>query len=150
MGKIRQVPSAIRGWNTERYTRRFASKRYTRDEDDGEDAFAGCIWRGMTTSSRTRTVLLEDVQSVPRCIIRTSRMLTRRGVHSRAVFISLSASNCAAFIRGRRLFAEIRYILCSAFIYSGSLHGAAQYNEQMHAHAGTEVPHCALGVNCHT
>ena len=36
-------------------------------------------------------------------------MLTRRGVYSRAAFISLSASNCAAFIRGRRLFAEIRY-----------------------------------------
>ena len=31
-------------------------------------------------------------------------MLTRRGVYSRAAFISLSASNCAAFIRGRRLF----------------------------------------------
>ena len=31
-------------------------------------------------------------------------MQIRRGVYSRAAFISLSASNCAAFIRGRRLF----------------------------------------------
>ena len=37
-----------------------------------------------------------------------AHVLTRRGVYSRAAFISLSASNCAAFIRGRRLFAEIR------------------------------------------
>ena len=50
MGKIRQVRSAIRGWNTERFaSRRFASKRYTRDEDDSEDAFAGRIWRGSRT-----------------------------------------------------------------------------------------------------
>ena len=46
---------------------------------------------------------LEDLDCLP-------RMLTRRGVYSRAAFISLSASNCAAFIRGRRLFAEIRYL----------------------------------------
>ena len=31
-------------------------------------------------------------------------MQIRRGVYSRAAFISLSASNCAALIRGRRLF----------------------------------------------
>ena len=41
----------------------------------------------------------------------TLRMLTRCGVYSRAAFISLSASNCAAFIQGRRLLAEIRYVL---------------------------------------
>ena len=46
---------------------------------------------------------LEDLDCLP-------RMLTRRGVYSRAAFISLSASNCAAFIRGRCLFAEIRYL----------------------------------------
>ena len=40
---------------------------------------------------------LEDLDCLP-C------MLTRRGVYSRAAFISLSASNCAAFIRGRCLF----------------------------------------------
>ena len=40
---------------------------------------------------------LEDLDCLP-------RMLTRRGVYSRAAFISLSASNCAAVIRGRRLF----------------------------------------------
>ena len=33
-----------------------------------------------------------------------AQVLTRRGVYSRAAFISHSASNCAAFIRGRRLF----------------------------------------------
>ena len=33
-----------------------------------------------------------------------AHVLIRRGVYSRAAFISLSASNCAAFIRGRRLF----------------------------------------------
>ena len=49
---------AIRGWSTEHFiSRRFSTKRYTWDEDDGEeDAFAGCIWRGMTTNSRTQTV----------------------------------------------------------------------------------------------
>ena len=38
-----------------------------------------------------------------------AHVLTCRGIYSRVAFISLSASNCAAFIRGRRLFAEIRY-----------------------------------------
>jgi len=37
-----------------------------------------------------------------------SQIVAARGVYSRAAFISLSASNCAASIRGRRLFAEIR------------------------------------------
>ena len=46
-----------------------------------------------------------------------AHVLTRRGVYSRAAFISLSTSNCAAFIRGQRLFAEIRYtISCSVVL----------------------------------
>ena len=66
MGKIWQEPYAA-GALSALISSRFATKRYTRDKDDGEeDAFAGCIWRGMTTSSRTDYLprLLEDVQSV--------------------------------------------------------------------------------------
>ena len=66
MGKIWQEPYAA-GALSALNSSRFATKQYTRDEDDGEeDAFAGCIWRGMTTSSRTDYLprLLEDVQSV--------------------------------------------------------------------------------------
>ena len=59
MGKIQQVPPRSAAGTLSALpliSRRFVSKRYTRNEDDGEDAFAGCIWRGMTTSSRTQTV----------------------------------------------------------------------------------------------
>ena len=61
------LASGVLGWSLAQsalISRRFATKRYTQDEDDGEDAFAGCIWRGVTTSSRTQTVFHEDVQSV--------------------------------------------------------------------------------------
>ena len=53
----------------------------------------------------------DDSDCLPRllecCIYVSSyfaHVLTRRGVYSRAAFISLSASNYAAFIQGRRLF----------------------------------------------
>ena len=35
-----------------------------------------------------------------------AHVLTRRGVYSRAAFISLSAFNCAVFIQGQRLFED--------------------------------------------
>ena len=49
---------------------------------------------------------LEDAAPVVRSVtsLYFTQMQIRRGVYSRAAFISLSASNCAALIRGRRLF----------------------------------------------
>ena len=116
MGKIRQVPSTVPsavGALGAMVSRRFTTKLYTRDEEGGkEDAFAGCIWRGMTTSSKTQTSMTVGRHTKhPRWNVVSSyfaHVLTCRGVYSRAAFISLSASNCVAFIQGRRLFAEIR------------------------------------------
>ena len=94
--------SAVRGWS-------FATKQYTRDKDDGEeDAFSGCIWRGMTTSSRTQTVFHDCCKTYHVVVILCARANLPRRLFEGGV-ISLSASNCAAFIRGRRQFAEIRY-----------------------------------------
>ena len=43
MGKMPSMAGALSAL----ISHHFATKRYTRDEDDGEeDAFAGCIWRG--------------------------------------------------------------------------------------------------------
>ena len=63
---------------------------------------------GMTTSSRTQTVFHNcwKTYKVSTLYHHTLCMLTRHGVYSRAAFIALSTS---AFIRGRRLFAEIQY-----------------------------------------
>ena len=78
--------SAVRCWSTDHgfaIGRHFATKRYTQDKDDGaEDAFAGSIWRGMTTSSSTQTVL--DVQSVHIVSSYFAHVLTRLGIYSRA------------------------------------------------------------------
>ena len=56
---------------------------------------------------------LEDSDRLPRLSTYVAasyfaQVLTRRGIYSRVVFISLSTSNCAAFIRGWRPFAEIQ------------------------------------------
>ena len=61
------------------------------------DAYGGA--RGLRLSSTT-------VGRRTKCstLYRHTLRMTRRGVYSRAAFISLSASKCAAFIRGRRLF----------------------------------------------
>ena len=109
MGKILQVLS-VAGALSALIRRWFVTKRYSRDEDDGEeDAFAGCTWRGMTTTQTVgRRTKCPDVHVVSSYI---AHVLIRRGIYLRAAFISLSASNCAAFIQGRRLFAEIRYSL---------------------------------------
>ena len=48
---------------------------------------------------------LEDSDCLP-------RLHTKCPFYSRAASISLSASSFAAFIRGRCLFAEIRYVIC--------------------------------------
>ena len=59
-------------------------------------------------SSRTQTVFHDCWKTYKYCMFHVVssclRMLTRGSIYSRAAFISLSASNCAAFIRGRRLF----------------------------------------------
>ena len=81
---------------------RFATKRYTcrRDEDDSEDAFVGCICRGMTTSSRNQTVCAHA--NLPRRLfegyVYFTQLLQLCGVYSRATSI-----------RGQRLFAKKRY-----------------------------------------
>ena len=99
MGKIRQVPSTA--WSSALIRRRFATKRYTQDQDIGEeDAFAG---KEGDDDELKETVfyarLLEDVQSTkcPRMSYFV-HVLTRRGIFSRAASISLSTSNCEAFI----------------------------------------------------
>ena len=70
--------------------------------DDDKLGDSDCLPRLRTKWPRTYVYVLETRSYF-------AHVLTRRGVYSRAAFISLSASNCAAFIRGRRLFAEIRY-----------------------------------------
>ena len=52
--------------------------------------------------------LLEELETYKVSTLYRYTLLTRHGIYSRAEFISLSASNCAAFIQGRRLFGEIR------------------------------------------
>ena len=68
-------------------------KMPSRDGNELEDP--GCLLRQ-----------LEDAAPVVRSVtsLYFTQMQIRRGVYSRAAFISLSASNCAALIRGRRLF----------------------------------------------
>ena len=61
---------------------------------------------------------LEDSDCLPQLLDRSdhvvsissyfAHVLTSRGIYSRTVYISLSSSNRAAFIRGWHLFAEIR------------------------------------------
>ena len=51
--------------------------------------------------------LLQDVQSAMFSSY-FAHVLTHRGIYLRVAFISLSASHCATFIQGRRLFVEIR------------------------------------------
>ena len=101
------VPSAV-GALSALISRRFTTKQYTWDEDGGEeDAFSGCIWRGMTTSSRTQTSMTVGRRTtLERCIVILCACanlpwhLFEGGVYF--------TSNCAAFIQGRCLFAEIR------------------------------------------
>ena len=70
--------------------------------DDDELGDSDCLPRLRTKWPRTYVYVL--------CLSSYFvHVLTHRGVYSRAAFISLSASNCAAFIQGRRLFTEIRY-----------------------------------------
>ena len=68
-------------------------KMPSRDGNELEDP--GCLLRQ-----------LEDAAPVVRSVtsLYFTQMQIRRGVYSRAAFISLSAFNCAALIRGRRLF----------------------------------------------
>ena len=65
--------------------------------DDDELGDSDCLPRLRTKWPRTYVYVL-------RLSSYFAHVLTRRGIYSRAAFISLSTSNCAAFIRGRRLF----------------------------------------------
>ena len=67
--------------------------------DDDELGDSVCLPRLRTQSGHTYVYVLRH-----RSYFAHVHLLTRRGVYSRAAFISLSASDCAAFIRGRRLF----------------------------------------------
>ena len=60
--------------------------------------------------------LLEDVQSVPRCIVILSRANPPRRLFEGGVYFTQRLQLCsvysrAASIRGRRLFVEIRYVV---------------------------------------
>ena len=63
------------------------------------------------------------------------------------VYFTQRLQLCGVYSRAASIRGNTVYTVLSIYILGLS---AAQYNEQMHAHAGTEVPHCALGVNCHT
>ena len=69
-------------------------KMPSRDGNELEDP--GCLLRQLEDAAAP---VVRSVTS-----LYFTQMQIRRGVYSRAAFISLSASNCAALIRGRRLF----------------------------------------------
>ena len=86
-------------WQSDTHgTRTMVKKMPSRDAYGG-----GWRWaRGLRLS--TCLPRLRTNAKCPCCTSYFAHVLICRGVYSRAVFISLSASNCAAFIRGRHLF----------------------------------------------
>ena len=83
------------------------------ERDDDELGDSDCLPRLRTKWPRTYVYVCTKATHVrirtPFIIILCARANPPRRLFEGA-FISLSASNCAAFIRGRRLFAEIRYL----------------------------------------
>ena len=94
------LASAVHGWSSALISRHFAVKRYTRDEDDGEeDAFAGM--EGDDGKLEETVFHFHDcwkTYNVSSSFTLHTYVLPHCGVYLRAGFISLSTSNCVAFV----------------------------------------------------
>ena len=75
--------------------------RSTSNNTDGNKRVIFFLYNTNSSSASPLTIVLNYSHMCP--------AYTSRGYYSRAAFISLRASDCAATIRGRRVFEEIPY-----------------------------------------